>query len=266
MKFRGRNLGLESRELRFEHNRQGLRVVDLLERRYAAFPGLNLTWDTRESMRKHSYRVGEPMEAEFEPALGPLLEASLVDISDSVAYDAHDLDDGLKSGILREDQVAKLEIWRMAAERAPKEADPELRLRAAVRTILDLEVTDLVATGESRIAALGIRTVEDVRRAKEEPLAFSPALSAAKRELERFLRAEFYRHHRVVTMSEKSKRFVRQLFDAYVSNADQLPPQFRARAAEEGLHRAVADYIAGMTDRYAQDEVRRLYHPFENIL
>ena len=253
----------------FEHNLQGLRVVELLERRYAKFPGLNLTWDTRESMRKHTVHPHLPVEPEYEPAWAPLLETSVVDISDSIAYDAHDLDDGLKAGLITEAQVGKLDLWREASGRTGEDLaamDPELRMRTVVRSIIDLEVTDLVTASQEAIARLKLRTVDDVRAAPERPIRFSDAMARRKTQLQGFLREEFYRHHRVVIMSEKAKRFIIGLFGAYTANADQLPPRFRAWSAQVGVPRAVADYIAGMTDRYAQDEYRRLFHPFENIL
>ncbi|MBI4566556.1 MAG: deoxyguanosinetriphosphate triphosphohydrolase [Planctomycetes bacterium] len=250
----------------FEHNLQGLRVVELLERRYAAFPGLNLTWETRESMRKHTVHPHLPVEPEYEPDWAPLMETTVVDISDSIAYDAHDLDDGLKAGLISEAPLRSLELWRLAADGLPADMDPELRQRTIVRRIIDLEVTDLVVTTLRRVERLNIRGLEDVRRSPERPMAFSDDMDRRKRELQRFLRDEVYRHHRVVVMSEKAKRFVTALFEAYTSNSDQLPPRFRAWAASVGVERAVADYIAGMTDRYAQDEYRRLFHPFENLL
>jgi dGTPase len=253
----------------FEHNLQGLRVVERLERRYAKFPGLNLTWDTRESMRKHTVHPHLPVEAEYEPSWAPLLETTVVDISDSIAYDAHDLDDGLKAGLITEAQVGKLELWREASARSGedlKAMDPELRMRTVVRSIIDLEVTDLVSSSQDALKKLNIRGVEDVRKAPERPVRFSDAMGRRKGELQGFLRNEFYRHHRVVIMSEKAKRFITALFESYTTNPDQLPPRFREWGEKVGVHRSVADYIAGMTDRYAQDEYRRLFHPFETIL
>jgi dGTPase len=253
----------------FEHNLQGLRVVELLERRYAKFPGLNLTWDTRESMRKHTVHPEMPVEAEYEPSWAPLLETSVVDISDSIAYDAHDLDDGLKAGLITETQVGRLDLWRAASARSGEDLaamDPELRMRTVVRSIIDLEVTDLVKTSLEALARLNIRSVEDARKAKERPIQFSDSMARGKGQVQAFLQSEFYRHHRVVVMSEKAKRFITALFGSYTANPDQLPPRFREWASQVGVPRAVADYIAGMTDRYAQDEYRRLFHPFENIL
>jgi dGTPase len=253
----------------FEHNLQSLRIVELLERRYAGFPGLNLAFETRESMRKHTVRPDMPVEPEYEPGWAPLLETQIVDISDSVAYDAHDLDDGLKAGLIAETDLRNVQLYRTAVSKvvaAAEHAPAEIRQRATVRAIIDAEVGDLIETTEKTLARLGIRSLDDVRRAKERIAGFSPEMEKQKRELQRFLQANLYRHHRVVVMSEKAKRFVAQLFEAYTANADQLPPHFREWARQVGLPRAVADYIAGMTDRYAQEEIRRLFHPFENVL
>ena len=253
----------------FEHNLQSLRHVELLETRYPQFPGLNLTWETRESMRKHTVHPEFPVEAEYEPSWQTLLENQVVDIADSIAYDAHDLDDGLKAGLIDGAQLAGVELWRQAMSHAAAEwpgATDEQRQKQAVRWIIDTEVTDLVAMTERAIGRLGIRAVEDVRRAMERAVGFSAEMARKKRELQIFLFANLYRHHRVVVMSEKAKRFVRELFAAYRSNTDQLPPRFKEWTKRVGVERAVADYIAGMTDRYAQDEYRRLFHPFENVL
>jgi dGTPase len=250
----------------FEHNLQSLRVVEVLETRYPAFAGLNLTWETRESMRKHTVHPQFPVEGEYEPSWQTLLENQVVDIADSVAYDAHDLDDGLKAGLIDDVQLAGVELWREAMVHASPEATGEQKHKQAVRWIIDTEVTDLVTTTERAIARLRLASLDDVRRCRERAAGFSPDMEKRKRQLQRFLFDNMYRHHRVVVMSEKAKRFVRELFEAYCSNVDQLPPRFRDWSREVGPHRAVADYIAGMTDRYAQDEYRRLFHPFEHVL
>ncbi len=253
----------------FEHNLQSLRVVEVLETRYPDFPGLNLTWEMRESMRKHTVRPDAAVEAHYEPSWTTLLENQAVDLADSIAYGAHDLDDSLKAGLISDEQVRGTALWREAAESVSRRyptTTAEQRLRQAVRWIINAVVSDVCATTERNLARLGIRTVEDVRACPERAVTVSESMAAKKVELQRFLFENVYRHHRVVVMAEKAKRFVRDLFDAYVGNTDQLPPQYRARVTKDGAHRAVADYVAGMTDRYAQDEYRKLFHPFENIL
>ena len=253
----------------FEHNLQSLRIIELLEERYPGFVGLNLTFETRESMRKHTVRPDMPVEKELQPGWAPLLEAQIVDNADSIAYASHDLDDGVKAGLITESQLLEVPLYRRAADRVKqgvKGAPDEIRQRAAVRSILDLMVTDLIESTESNLGKQNVSSINDVRRAKKPLVVYSPGMAREKLQFQRFLYDNVYRHHRVVVMSEKAMRFVKALFQAYAANIEQLPPRFRKWAKTVGLERAVADYIAGMTDRYAQDEYRKLFHPFENIL
>ncbi len=248
----------------FEHNRQSLRVVELLEQRYPGFPGLNLSFETRESIRKHGWPPRGPVEPEYRPDWAPLLEAQLVDVADSIAYDAHDIDDSVKAGLLDERRLASLEAWRRATEGSPLEG--EMRVRAGVRRLIDREVTDLVETTLANAARLRLDSPEAVRSAKEPAVRFSSEMERMKKELQHFLNLNVYRHHRVLMMAEKARRFITELFGAYTATPAQLPPRFQEWSREVGVPRAVADYIAGMTDRYCQDEYRKLFHPFENIL
>jgi len=141
-----------------------------------------------------------------------------------------------------------------------------MRVRAAVRQIINLEVTDLVETSLANVGRLKLESLEAVRSAKESAVRFSPEMDRHKKALQHFLHQNVYRHHRVVVMSEKAKRFIAELYRSYSANPATLPPQFQGWAKEVGVPRAVADYIAGMTDRYCQDEYRKLFYPFENVL
>ena len=248
----------------FEHNRQSLRVVELLERRYPGFSGLNLTFETRESVRKHGWPPRGKVEEEYRPGWAPLLEAQLVDIADSIAYDAHDIDDSVKAGLISEGQLAALEIWRKATQGSTLSG--EMRVRAGVRELINMEVSDLCEATLANVGRLGLGSPEAVRAAKEPAVRFSPGMDRHKKELQHFLHQSVYRHHRVLIMSEKAARFIRELFGAYTGNPATLPPRFQEWAKEVGVPRAVSDYIAGMTDRYCQDEYRKLFHPFENVL
>jgi dGTPase len=248
----------------FEHNLQSLRVVEILEHRYPGFTGLNLTYETRESIRKHGWPGRKAVEPEYHAEWAPLLEAQVVDIADSIAYDAHDIDDSVKAGLLTEEQLSTLEVWKKATEGSKLEG--EMRVRAAVRQIINLEVTDLVETTLANVKRLALGSLEAVRTAKEAAVRFSPEMDRHKKALQHFLNQNVYRHHRVLIMSEKAKRFVADLFRAYSANPAMLPPRFQEWAKETGVPRAVADYIAGMTDRYCQDEYRKLFYPFENVL
>jgi dGTPase len=248
----------------FEHNRQSLRVVEILERRYPAFAGLNLSFETRESIRKHGWPGRQAVEPEYHPEWAPLLEGQVVDIADSIAYDAHDIDDSVQAGLITEAQLSSLEIWRRAT--AGSDLEGEMRVRAAVRQIINMEVTDLVETTLANVKRQKIDSLGAVRAAREAIVRFSPEMDRIKKALQAFLHQNVYRHYRVLIMSEKARRFIVDLFRAYTANPAQLPPRFQGWAKEAGAPRAVADYIAGMTDRYCQDEYRKLFHPFENVL
>jgi dGTPase len=248
----------------FEHNLQSLRVVDVLEQRYGGFDGLNLTFETREGILKHcSVRdardlgdVGERFLAKRRPSL----EAQIANIADEIAYNNHDVDDGLRSGLIEIDQLCAISIFnrhRKAALKAfPKLAGRRL-IHETVRRMIDTLVTDLIESSAARIAKAAPRDIDAVRAAPEL-IGFSRAIREEQLELKRFLNRNLYRHFRVARMSSKARRIVSDLFGAFVAEPDLLPPEFQARAAED-KPRAIADYIAGMTDRYAMLEHRRLF-------
>ncbi len=252
----------------FEHNCHGLRVVELLERRYPAFPGLNLSWEVRAAMANHSTRHDRAAVPEFDDGLQPVLEAQAVEVADEIAYNNHDIDDGLTARLIRREELADLEAWALAAE-AVEHNQPglpeKIRDRQVIIRLINDQVTDLVQTTVARIASLGIRSAEDVRRAPGRLFAFSEPTQRRKAQLEAFLNEKLYRHYRVARMTTKAKRFVRELFQAYLADERQLPDDLRATARAEGPHRAICDYIAGMTDRYAQDEYKKLFYPFERV-
>jgi len=248
----------------FEHNLQSLRVVDILEQRYAAFDGLNLTFETREGILKHcslknARTLGEVGER-FVRKQRPSLEAQTANLADEIAYNNHDVDDGVRSGLLDMDQLAGVKIFarHMRAVLRQYPRLPSRRLRhETVRRMIDTLVTDLVRTSSENIRRHAPGSIEEVRLA--QPLiAFSPRIHEESQELKRFLRENLYRHYRVVRMSAKARRIVTELFSALLSDTRLLPPEFQEQAAE-GAPRAIADYIAGMTDRYAILEHRRLF-------
>lgn len=248
----------------FEHNLQSLRVVDVLEQRYAAFDGLNLTFETREGILKHCSRrnaraLGDVGER-FLKNRRPGLEAQLANVADEIAYNNHDVDDGLRSGLLVLEQLTEIGIFarhmRAALREYPKLVGRRL-IHETVRRMIDTLVTDLVAQSARNIKALGPASVDEVRAAR--PLiGFSPAIEREQQQLKRFLRENLYRHYRVARMSTKARRVVRDLFNAFLADSRLLPPEFQSRAAEDAP-RAIADYVAGMTDRYAILEHRRLF-------
>jgi len=249
----------------FEHNLHGLRVVDLLEKRYPNFRGINLTYEVRESIVKHSTSYDRPFTEEFGPE-PPLIEAQIVEVADAVAYDSHDLDDGFSAGMITEQDLLRLGIGRLAAEKIKnKSLDPKLRRAQAIVFIINYEVTDIIAHAEKMIKESGVKSPEDVRKVGMRLVDFSPEVKQLKEELEAFLQERVYRHFRVMRMMNKAKHFVKCLFNAYVSDPRQLPFEYQKWVEKVGLHRGVCDYIAGMTDRFAQDDYIKLFHPYERV-
>jgi len=248
----------------FEHNLQSLRVVDVLEQRYAAFDGLNLTFEAREGILKHcslrNARALGDVGERFVKRQRPSLEAQVANLADEIAYNNHDVDDGVRSGLLDMAQLAEVTLFarHMKAVLRQYPRLPAQRLRhETVRRIIDALVTDLMATSAANIRRHAPGSLEDVRHAP--PLiAFSIRIRKESDELKRFLRENLYRHYRVVRMSGKARRIVADLFAALLADNRLLPPEFQERAREDAP-RAIADYIAGMTDRYAILEHRRLF-------
>jgi len=248
----------------FEHNLQSLRVVDMLEERYAEFDGLNLTYESREGILKHC----SPQNAEKMGELGerflnngqPSLEAQVTNLADEIAYNNHDVDDGLRSGLITLEQLAEVGVFarhlEMAQQSYPGLAGRRL-IHETVRRMINTLVLDLIEQSSANIAAAAPQSIDAVRAAA--PLvAFSPAVRAEQQELKRFLFQQLYRHYRVMRTSNKARRIVRELFAAFMQDARLLPPQYQEKARED-KPRAIADYIAGMTDRYANLEHRRLF-------
>lgn len=249
----------------FEHNLQSLRIVDKLEERYGAFDGLNLMFETRAGILKHcsparARELGE-VGRRFLDDRRPSLEAQICNLADEIAYNNHDVDDGLRSGLIALEQLDEISLFarhaRQAREEYPALAGRRL-IHETVRRMIDAQVTDLLAETARRISANGIATLAEVERAA--PLVgFSGGMEKENRELKTFLREQLYRHYQVVRMTSKARKIIHDLFGAFSAEARLLPPQYQRCAADEGLPRAIADYIAGMTDRYAMKEHRRLF-------
>jgi len=261
----------------FEHNLQSLRVVDELEERYAEFPGLNLTFETREGILKHcsatnARRLGELGER-FLERRQPSLEAQLANLADAIAYNNHDVDDGIRAGLITIEELRGIAIFRrqydLVAVRYP-ELGARRMVHEVVRRMIDYLVNDLIGASQASIAAVAPATVEDVRARSEPLLRFSDQVQAEHLELKRYLRQQLYRHYRVLRMTTKAKRVVRELFGAMLEDVELMPTEHqeaarRMEAADgrPGRARAVADYIAGMTDRFAIREYGRLFDPSE---
>ncbi|HCU53113.1 MAG TPA: deoxyguanosinetriphosphate triphosphohydrolase [Gammaproteobacteria bacterium] len=248
----------------FEHNLQSLRVVDELEQKYAEFEGLNLTFESREGILKHCSPRNAPLLGDvgqrFIEGKQPSLEAQIANLADEIAYNNHDVDDGLRSGLISLEQLQEIGLFRRHMDevqaRFPDLNDRRL-IHETVRRMINSLVVDLVQQTQANLAEHKPQSIADVRACP--PLAaFSPAMKEAHLELKRFLFQNLYRHYRVVRMSEKAKRLIRELFEAFMANDKLLPPEFQVRA-EQDQPRAVCDYIAGMTDRYAIREHKRIF-------
>ncbi len=253
----------------FDHNLQGLRVVDLLEARYPSFKGLNLSWEVREGIIKHSTSYDSPSRLkEFNPSLSPTLEVQVVDVADEIAYDNHDLDDGLTSRLIKEPELSKIEIWRQAQKKVSKQFSnltDEVRKFQTIKQLINMQVTDFIKESEKRIHKFKISTVEDVRKAKQKIITSSQEIRNKRKPLRKFLFTKLYSHYRVVRMSDKARRFLEELFEVYLAKPEQLPPNTYSRLKKENVYRVICDYIAGMTDRYAQDEYKKFFEPYERV-
>jgi dGTPase len=252
----------------FEHNLHGLRIVQLLEYRYADFPGLNLSWEVLEALATHSKQPDAAEVREFQLTGQPLLEAQVVDAADSLAYNAHDVDDALSIGLITPNDIAEVEFWRRAVENCRQRhahLGPEQFQPTVVRKLIDWQVTDLLDFTRQQLRQAEIRTVEDVRRAAKPLVGPSPEVRNLKSGLEQFLHARVYRHHRVMRMAAKGQRLLKAVFAEYCRGPDQLPERYARRARAGSVERTVCDYLAGMTDRYAQDEYLRLFQPYSNV-
>ncbi len=253
----------------FNHNLQGLRVVDYLEERYPDFLGLNLSWEVREGIVKHSsaFDIAASIK-EFYPKELPTLETQLVDVADEIAYDNHDLDDGLTSGLIKEKDLEGFEIWdkinRKINQKYAK-INPNRRKYLIIRGLIDLQVTDLISQTKINIAHFKIKKYSDLKMIKRKIVDFSKEAKALRKPLRQFLMFRLYHHYRVIRMSTKAKRFISELFHEYVRRPGQLPSEIQTRVAKEGVKQVVCDYIAGMTDRYALDEYKKLFNPYEKV-
>jgi dGTPase len=253
----------------FDHNTHGLRVVDVLEERYPDFNGLNLSWEVREGIVKHTTAYDKPPKIkDLEPGFSPPLEAQVVDMADEIAYDNHDLDDGITSGLINEADLEKIQIWKEGCKKIDKEytnIKDQIRKFQVIKYLINLEVTDIITASQETIKKLDIRSLKDVRQIKNRVISFSKDVQQKRLSLRVFLKKNLYQHYKVIRMSNKAHRFIEELFNVYLAKPDQLPPTSHSRIKHQGAHRVICDYIAGMTDRYAQDEYKKLFQPYERV-
>lgn len=261
----------------FEHNLQSLRVVDELEERYAAFNGLNLTFECREGILKHcsarnAIHLGDVGER-FINRQQPGLESQLANFADEIAYNNHDIDDGIRAGLITVEQLLAIPLFGSHHAEVVA-AYPELAGRRLVyevlRRIINHMVIDLIDASGKRLATAGVASIDEVRRAPAYLIGFSAGLQEQNQQLKKFLREQVYKHYKVQRMTSKARRVIRELFDAFMADPNLMPDEHRSTGTRResllgpaGRARTVADYIAGMTDRYAILEHQRMFDPSE---
>ena len=255
----------------FEHNRQSLRIVELLEERYPDFNGLNLSWEAREGIIKHSSDYDLPSGSGYEeycPEQRPTLEAQIIDLADEIAYNNHDIDDGLKAGYLEPQALMGVELWAetyaRVATKYPLLSDDRQVLQT-ISHLIGFLILDLVKQTMDNIGAAMITSTDDVRNQRANLVMFSSDTAARNRELKTFLYSNLYRHYKVERMRIKAERFLTNLFESYLQSPTLLPSSYQSKYDLYGRERVVCDYIAGMTDRYALDEYKRLFDPYERV-
>jgi len=259
----------------FEHNIQSLRVVDKLEQKYADFDGLNLTFETREGILKHcaidnAKKLGD-VGQRFLNKTQPSLEAQLTDYSDETAYNNHDIDDGIRYGLISIDDLLKIELFREQYDIVNKKylgLDDKKLIHEVIRRMINIMVVDLIDTSRKNIASASLKSIDDVRNQKQGVMAFSENMVEKKLELKQFLRKKLYQHYRVHRMSKKASDVIEALFQAFINDLKILPTEaaehcykLKEKHGDLGLARGISDYIAGMTDRYAIVEYERIFNP-----
>ena len=248
----------------FEHNKQSLRIVTELEQRYPEFPGLNLTWEVREGMVKHESEYDVTDARDYSPELRGNLEAQICNVADELAYTTHDLDDGLRSGMITPQDLNGIGLWEMLVQtfnwHAP--ALQDLERHRMIRHLVGLMVTDMIESTDARLKESRAKSALEIQKLSYNVIGFSDEMQQHNRELKDFLYASLYRHYRVMRMSVKAGHILTDLFNAYHTEPLILPDHVQAWIPARGLERTICDYIAGMTDRYAIDEHERLYDPY----
>jgi len=247
----------------FDHNKQSLRIVTKLENRYPDFPGLNLTWETREGIVKHETEYDISDASDYDPELRGHLEAQIANAADELAYSAHDLDDGLRSGMLSASMLEGLTLWEIVLESVGWEGThlDELDRNRIIRRLIGIEVEDVIDSTHQKIRESGIGSVQELQELPYNVISYSESMKRHNRKLKDFLYHNLYQHHRVIRMQVKAERIVEDLFHAYQEEPLMLPEHIQPWIDQRGLDRAICDYIAGMTDRFAIREHDKLFDP-----
>jgi len=244
----------------FDHNRQSFRIVTELEKRYPGWPGLNLTWEVREGIVKHETEYDVSDAAQFEPDLRGDLEAQIANAADELAYTTHDLDDGFRSGMLTPNMLKDLELWQQLIESIGwngKDMTDLLR-HQLIRRLVGMLVSDVVIATDERIQKSAAKSALDIQKLDHNVIGYSEAMKSRNRQLKDLLFKDLYNHPRVVGMANRAENVLTTIFRAYEAKPEMLPPDFQAAIAERSKYRAICDYLAGMTDRFAMQEFERL--------
>jgi dGTPase len=247
----------------FDHNKQSLRIVTKLERRFPEFPGLNLTWEVREGIVKHESEYDTADASDYNPELRGHIEAQIANVADELAYTAHDLDDGLRSGMITISMLDGIPLWEIMSESIGWRGSTldELTRHRLIRRLIGMEVSDLIKTTNQQLLESNVKSAQDLQLLPFNVIAFSEDMHRRNRELKDFLYSNLYRHYRVVRMAVKAERILADLFRNYQTEPSMLPNHVQEMIEENGLERTICDYIAGMTDRFAVDEHQKLLDP-----
>jgi dGTPase len=247
----------------FEHNKQSFRIVTKLENRYPDFPGLNLTWETLEGIVKHETEYDKTDASEFNPELRGHLEAQITNIADELAYTAHDLDDGLRSGIITVPMLKDIELWKLVTDSIGWKGNglDDLTRHRIIRRLIGIEMKAFLEATTEKINNSGASSVDEIQRLAYNVISFGDEIQKLNRQLKDFLFQEMYQHYRVVRMAVKAERIVEDLFNAYRSDPAILPKHVQLGIDQDGLEQTICDYIAGMTDRFAVEEHQKLFDP-----
>ena len=252
----------------FEHNSQALRIVDYLEERYPKFKGLNLSWEVREGIIRHTTTYDTPQIESFDTNKQPSLETQVVNASDEIAYNNHDLDDGITSGLISMQELAKIKLWKFVSDRINKvypRVNKKIKRSLIIRDLINLYVTDLLNETRKRLNKYKIASPKDARESEHKVVSFSKKFNEKKEELSSFLFNSLYNHPRVIRMSDKAERFICQLFEVYLNKPKLMPDEKLKLVKKDGVYKVICDYIAGMTDRFALNEYKRLFEPYERV-
>jgi dGTPase len=244
----------------FDHNKQSLRIVTKLEQRYPNFDGLNLTWEVREGIVKHETEYDESDASEYDPNIRGDLEAQIANVADELAYTTHDLDDGLRSGMLNPKKLKGVKMWDMLVENVGWQGPhlEDLERHRLIRRLVGILVTDVVEATADRIQASGATSSLGIQELDHNVIGYSDSIMKMNKEIKTFLFDNFYSHPEVLQMADNAENTLTSIFNAYKKDPQQMPSGFQEKIETRGLERTIADYIAGMTDRYALKENQRI--------